>query len=246
MNLNFIGKTPGESHYQPGLTISIRSEITNCQVFGIRKTSYRASAKTNRTVMPIKKNAGLTLLELMISLAIVGIIVSVSVPGYSGFRETQRLTGAAENLYGFLQQARSESLARNVPVFVNFAADGSETWMYGMSSVASACDISIKTPATSGACVLVIDNGNGVTDAADFVLMRVSNEDSPGVSMTVSNFSSGMSQIQFNPVRGMASSGQIDLHTENGSRLRVKISLLGRVSICAPDASVARYSSTGC
>ena len=192
------------------------------------------------------KNAGLTLLELMITLAIVAIIVSLSVPSFSSFRATQRLIGAAEQLYGSLQQARSESIARNVPAYVNFAADGSEVWTYGTSSETSLCDVSITSPTSTGACVLVIDDGNGITDSADLVLMRSSSDAFQDVSMSISNFSSGNTQIEFSPVRGMASAGQVDLQTENDNRLRIKISLLGRVFLCSPNGSVAKYSSSGC
>lgn len=191
------------------------------------------------------KSAGLTMLELMITLAIIAIILSLSVPSFSSFRETQRLISAAEQVYAHLQQARSESIARNVPAYVNFNSDGSETWMYGISSVNSLCDVSITSPLSTGACVLIVDNGNGVTDAADFVLSRSGSAVFQDVSMEISNFSSGSTQIRFDPVRGMASSGQIDLQSNDG-QLRIKVSLLGRVFLCSPDGSVAKYSSSGC
>jgi type IV fimbrial biogenesis protein FimT len=191
------------------------------------------------------KSAGLTMLELMITLAIIAIILSLSVPSFSSFRETQRLISAAEQVYAHLQQARSESIARNVPAYVNFNSDGSETWMYGVSSVNSLCDVSITSPLSTGACVLIVDNGNGVTDAADFVLSRSGSAVFQDVSMEISNFSSGSTQIRFDPVRGMASSGQIDLQSNDG-QLRIKVSLLGRVFLCSPDGSVAKYSSSGC
>jgi len=192
------------------------------------------------------KNAGLTMLELMITLAILSIILSLSVPGFSGFRETQQLIGAAEQLYAHLQQARSESITRNVPGYVNFDSDGSETWTYGVSSVNSLCDVSATSPASTGACILVIDDGNGVTDVADFILIRSTSDSFGDVSMAVSNFSSATTQIRFDPMRGMASSGQIDLQGSNDGHLRIKVSLLGRVSLCSPDGSVAKYSSSGC
>jgi len=192
------------------------------------------------------KSAGLTMLELMITLAIVAIIVNLSVPSFSGFRETQRLIGAAEQLYGSLQRARSESVARNIPVYVNFAADGSEVWTYGTSSENSLCDVSLTLSTSTGACVLVIDDGNSINDNADLVLVRSSSEEFQEVSMSISNFSSGNSQIEFDPVRGMASSAQVDLETENENHLRIKVSLLGRVFLCSPNGSVAKYSSSGC
>lgn len=188
----------------------------------------------------------MTLMELMIALAILGIVISVSVPNFSSFRETQRLIGAAEQVYGHLQQARTESIARNVPVFVNFSVDGSTDWVYGMSSVNSLCDLTQTTPTGADACVTIVDDGDGVVTSADFVLMRYDSGAFPGVQMNRSNFTSGNTQIEFEPVRGMASAGQIDLATASGDQLRIRVSRLGRVTLCSPSGSVGTYSSAGC
>jgi type IV fimbrial biogenesis protein FimT len=194
----------------------------------------------------LNRTSGLTLMELMIAVAILGIIISLSMPSFSSFRETQRLIGAAEQVYGHLQQARTESIARNVPVFVNFATDGSAEWVYGMSSVNSLCDLTQTTPTVADACVVIVDDGDGVVNSSDFVLMRYDSDAFAGVQMSRSNFTSGNSQIEFEPVRGMASAGQIDLAIAGGDQLRIRVSRLGRVTLCSPSGSVGTYSSTGC
>jgi type IV fimbrial biogenesis protein FimT len=191
---------------------------------------------------------GFTLLEMLIAMAILGIIISVAVPSMSGFTANQRLIGAAEQVYSHLQQARSEAVARSTPVFVNFAADGTAAWTYGMSSVNSLCDLAITVATGLNACRMVVsdgdatlDPGTGAVDAGDLVLMRYTAADYPGVSMAIAAFSSGTTQFVFDPVRGSASSGQVNLTGSNGNQLRVTVSLLGRVALCTPDDSMDAY-----
>lgn len=189
---------------------------------------------------------GVTLLELMIAIAVLGIIISISAPSYSGFRDTQRLVAAGEQLYGHLQQARSQAISGNTPVFVNFSTDGSAEWTYGISSVNSLCDLTASGPTDANACVVIVDDGDGIINNSDFVLMRFDAGPFPGVEMTHSNFSSSNTQIEFDAIRGMASTGQIDLAGVGGEQLRVRINRLGRITLCSPDGSVANYSASGC
>lgn len=195
-------------------------------------------------------NSGLSLLELLISVAVMGIIISVAIPNMAEFSVNQRLVGASEQVYGHLQQARSEAIARNTMMYVNFSVDGTASWIYGLSSVNSLCNPAVTAPTTAGACVMPIDDGDGnldpgdgSVDPADLVLMRFAGAEHDDVLMAIAGFSSGTTQLVFDPVRGTATSGQIDLESSNGSLLRVAVSLLGRVTICSPDGSVDNYGT---
>ena len=198
-------------------------------------------------------HSGFTLLELLISIAVLAIVISAALPSFTDNAQTQRLVGAAEQVYNHLQQARSEAIARSTDVYANFDVDGSTTWTYGISSANSLCDLSVTSPTTANACVIVVDDGDGTVDpgdgsvdSADLVLMRFSGTDYNDVSMDIASFSSGTTQFVFDPVRGTATSGQVNLTAANGKKARVKVSLLGRVVICTPDGSLPNYSSTGC
>lgn len=195
-------------------------------------------------------NKGFTLLELLIAMTILAIIITLAVPSMSGFTANQRLIGAAEQVHAHLQQARSEAVARNTPVFMNFAVDGTASWEYGMSSANSLCDLSITAATGVGACVISVDDGDGVVDPGDgsadtddLLLMRFTDLDFPAVLMNIANFSSGDTQITFDPLRGTASSGEVNLTGANGNNLRVRVSLLGRVNICTPDGSMGAYQA---
>jgi type IV fimbrial biogenesis protein FimT len=191
---------------------------------------------------------GVSMLEILIAMAILGIIVSVALPSMSEFGAQQRLASAAEQVFGHLQQARSESVARNVPVYVNFSANGTTTWTYGMA-LATGCTLATTDPTAAGACYITVNDGDttydgiaGATDTGDRVLMRFPSSDYDDVEMAIASFSSG-TQITFNPIRGTSTSGQINLESSNGRQLRVAVSLLGRVEICSPDGSAYGYET---
>lgn len=190
-------------------------------------------------------SSGFTLLETLIATAIIAILLMVSMPSFTTFYSNQRLIGAAEQVYNHLQQARTESVTRGQTVYVNFSANGTTTWVYGMSSITSSCDLT-KTAATeASACVIVVNDGdatvhgvNGGSDTDDLVLYRFPSTDYDGVSMSVS----GVSQFTFSALRGMAAAaGQVLLTGDNGNQLRVDVSLLGRVKLCSPSSSVQGY-----
>lgn len=198
------------------------------------------------------RQGGLTLLELLTAMAVVSIIFAVAVPNMSRFFDSKRLIGAGEQVYGHLQQARMEAISRSVPVHVNFSADGSDTWTYGMSH-RDLCDLTETTAAGTDACVVVIDDGDGVVDPGDgsadtddLVLMRFDDSDHVEVTLDIDAFSSGNTQIQFDPIRGTATSGNLLLESEDGKQLNVRVGLLGQIRICSPDGSVPRYSTVGC
>lgn len=207
----------------------------------------------NSPVINRKWQAGVTMMELMVATAILAIVITVAVPSFSDIGDSQRLIGAAEQVYNHIQQARSESVSGNTTAFVNFNAPAAPTaaaatWQYGVSTANSLCDLTAIAPTTANACVIVVDDGDGTVDPGDgtvdsddLVLMRFTNTDWTDVSMQRDAFSSGNSQIAFNPVRGTSTSASINLVSGNGKLLRITVSLLGRPTICSPDGSIPNY-----
>lgn len=188
---------------------------------------------------------GVTLLELLIAMSILGVIITVAVPSFSEFGDTQRLIGATEQIFGHIQQARSESVTGNTRSYIKFDVDGTASWEYGFSTVSGTCNLTVTNPTTANACVTVVDDGDGSVDPGDgsvdtddLILNRFTSDEWGDVKLNINSFSSGTTQINFDPVRGTSSSGEINLESGVGKRLNIEMSLLGRPTICVPSSSI--------
>lgn len=61
----------------------------------------------------VKKQAGLSLIELVIAIAVLAIVVTAALPALQGFIQNHRATAQANGLVTAIQLARSEALKRN-------------------------------------------------------------------------------------------------------------------------------------
>ena len=196
---------------------------------------------------------GFTLPELLVTVAIMAVLLGGAVPAVIGFVDRERVTSAAEQIYVHFSQARTEAVSRSVPIFLNFTANNTATWSYGMDTAAN-CTTTQPHPTAAGACVLAVDDGDGnldpgdgSVDTGDLVLTAKTSADHPGVVANTANFSSGNSNIIFDPVRGTSTAGDVLLVSPDGTRrLTVRLGLLGQARICSPDGSVGGYSTANC
>jgi type IV fimbrial biogenesis protein FimT len=105
--------------------------------------------------MKIKNQHAFTLMELMVTLAIVAITMTIAVPAMNDFVKNERLTSYTNTLLTDLILARSTAVERNQPVIV--------------------CVSSSQTACTAGAyadgwIVIVDTNSDGSGTAADEVI----------------------------------------------------------------------------
>ncbi|MTW21807.1 GspH/FimT family pseudopilin [Allochromatium palmeri] len=163
---------------------------------------------------------GVTLLELLIVIAILGLLLGVALPAMQDLIERNRLKAAAHALAEDLQWARSEAIKRNRPL--GFSIDTGH-WCYGVAPEESGCDCR-RTPGVAGSCSL----------------KRVLGDAFPGVRLE-----STLSLTRFEPRRATAINGSLTLTSPSGSSLKVVLSRLGRVRFCTPTQDLAGYDACG-
>lgn len=71
----------------------------------------------------MKKNSGFTLLELIITVALISIVTAFAIPSMTSFTQNDRLTTNINTLVGHLGLARSESVKRSQQVSICVSSD---------------------------------------------------------------------------------------------------------------------------
>ncbi len=110
-------------------------------------------------IMLQRKQAGFSLIELMITVAVIGITASVAVPSYRAWIQNTKVRTAAESILNGIQKARSEALMRNTPVKFTLGANSAWT-VECVTPTARACND------LSGGVVESRNNNDGGTAAA--------------------------------------------------------------------------------
>lgn len=167
---------------------------------------------------PTAFGLGFTLIELVVALAITGILLVMAVPVLNEQIDKRRLMAVADAIYGDMQYARSEAIRNNQNVQISFS--GGTNWCYGMILGATACDCAVVASSGSGYCALKR------VDYLDF--QNVSIPASAGISFSGN-------KTGFDPVRGVAlGAGHVIMQSAMGKQAQVNLTLLGRISVCAP------------
>ena len=123
-------------------------------------------------------NRGFSLIELVVSVAVLSILTTVAIPGFSRLIESTRLTSATNALTTALQLARSEAINRNAGVQVcpgDDPTDCTQSWALGWQVTLTADNSVIKqweappsdvTLVQQGGSALIQFRGNGQSQAA--------------------------------------------------------------------------------
>jgi len=172
--------------------------------------------------------SGVTLIEMVVAIAIIGILIAVVTPSMRGAIARQRVQGVNAELVTDLQMARSVVARHNGDsVSVTFGGDGQMT-CYTLHTVpvgiTATCDCTLTppnvcTPASVQAIKTVqLPRGDGVTLAA-----------------------SPASAVTFAPPQGLAlpTNFAVDVQSAVSGQLRTTVNGVGRPAVCSPNGSIA-------
>ena len=161
----------------------------------------------------MKQHSGFTLVELMITLALVAILATIGVPNFMNFIVNNRLAAQTNELVSALNLARSEAIKRNTRVTVCRSNNGTGcggTWNNGW--------------------IVFVDGGTGASvDAGDEVL-RVWTTGASDTTLTPTN--AGLASVQF-PGFGLTTLATFDLtatHCTGNNARRIDVAASGRIS----------------
>lgn len=160
--------------------------------------------------------SGLSMIELMIGVAILGILTSVAVPSFQTWMRNSQVRNAAESISNGLQKARAEAVSRNTRVA--FILENDSSWT-----------VTVVDPALSA--------------ASSVIETRSSSEGSKNVTKSVLPLNA--TTITYNNFGGLtANSGataaltEINLTAPSASRnLRITIGVGGNARMCDPSAT---------
>ena len=167
--------------------------------------------------------SGLTLLELLITISILVLVVSLGAPAINSIQKNMQLKAAAETSYFAFQQARVAAITQSIDVTV--AIRPNANWCAALSD-SGLCDCSV-----SNDCTL-----NGVEQKVDF-------SDYPFVSIDKVTFGDDNIAV-FDSNRGMAMghAGSV-VFGDGDKQLKLILSNMGRVRICAVASRLGGYEA---
>ncbi|SQD78598.1 GspH/FimT family pseudopilin [Moritella yayanosii] len=166
------------------------------------------------------KSLGLTLIELLLSLAIVTILMALSVPSYSAYVNKNKLCNLTRQLVEALNVTKQLAIARGVPHYFNVQINNS-----------------VMTAGESCWVISQFENCDCFTSSA------LCQSKYGQVSATINDIelSTNRSQLSFSPLFGMTNGTTYHL-VSGGFATKVIVSTQGRIRICMDRGESAIYA----
>ena len=162
---------------------------------------------------PIRRNRGLTLIDLMIVITIAGTLITLAIPSWSRAFADKRLVGEAEQIATAIQLARTETVSRNEGVSFSILHTPS----------GASCHVVHTGQSTECSCA---DSGTAQCAAPGAVITAAVHHASTQASLAHS--------IRFDPRNGTASpTGTVVVRSTSGREVQNRVAITGRVRTCA-------------
>ncbi|HUW38551.1 MAG TPA: GspH/FimT family pseudopilin [Rhodocyclaceae bacterium] len=194
----------------------------------------------------MRRQSGMTLIELMTGLVITGLLLLIAAPAFTTFIQNNQIRTAAESILGGLQLARAEAIKGNTLALFSLTTsidDGCAVspagpdWAVSSSDPTAACgsgaQVIRKQAADGTANAVVAATQNTVAASGQIVFNgfgRVTPVQSYDIDIDVTN-----------PAGGNCGTGASDMRC-----LRVVVSPAGMIRLCDPSVAYSLSNSQGC
>lgn len=176
------------------------------------------------------RQSGVTLIELMIAVVLVGILFMMGVTSYGTWNQNQQVRVAAEAIINGMQLARAEAVKRNVTTRFVLCGAASSSWEILAASAAA------PQPSVSLAC----GAGSNALTGEERVQERSAQEGSSNAQIQVTP--NGATTVTFNSMGRVAANAdasaavtQVDVSNPKGDRpLSITVSPGGSLRMCDP------------
>lgn len=114
------------------------------------------------------RDDGFTLIELIMVMAVAGILMAIAAPSWVNYQQAQALRNTSADLVGFLRGAQTLAVAESTTVRVDFAADGRSATMFrlvGTSYVQGRVAAPLSAAISYSAPAFTLSNGTTSTSA---------------------------------------------------------------------------------
>ena len=159
------------------------------------------------------KSQGITLIELLVTLAVLAIIAGIGLPSYNAIMNETKLVGLTQQLVEALRVTKQLAITRDKTQYFNLVMPD-RCW--GISSQ-PVCDCSVSSSCT-------LENYQISTDYSTITLNT--NRDT----------------LSFSPLSGSTNGASYTLNVGSGS-VKVKVSTLGRIRACSETGGSTFYAN---
>lgn len=171
------------------------------------------------------KGQGMTLLELMFSIFVASMLLTIAVPSFDWLLEKERLRGAAARLAVATRQARAEAQYSGDPITVTVVAGAD--WCIGVSD-SGACDCNAQ-----GSCRI---HGKP---------RKIAGVDFKGVTIRGGDLTTTFDPYHELP-RPVLGQWPVLLESGSGKKLGVRLTALGSAYLCAPSGTEETWDYAEC